>query len=141
MLRSLIIAIAAFAVGFFAGQRLSPAPSIRVERDTLVVLRVDTLRVSRPLPPITRTVVRVDTLRLTDTIALLPITQVEYADTAYRAWVSGYKPRLDSLHIMQPVQVAIPKRRRWQIAPSAGLALTPHGIQPYIGVGVTFSIK
>ena len=141
MLRSLIIAIIAFAAGFFAGQHLSPAPAIRVERDTLVVLRVDTLRVSRPLPPVTRTVVRVDTLHVTDTITLLPITQMEYADTAYRAWVSGYEPRLDSLHIMQPVQVAIPRRRRWSVAPSAGVALTPRGIQPYIGVGITFSLN
>lgn len=101
---------------------------------------MDTVRVSEPQPPKRIVVVRHDTVRVADTLVALPITQAEYADTACRVWVSGYKPRLDSIHIAAPVMVEVPvRKRKWRIVPAAGVGVTPKGIQPFIGVAITFN--
>lgn len=78
----------------------------------------------------------------------VPITQRHYSDSLYDAWVSGHDPRLDSLHIrLRTVEhtrtVRVPvaaKPKRWGIGVSAGYAATPRGLQPYIGVGVSYSL-
>lgn len=83
----------------------------------------------------------------TDTIEVtLPITQKIYRDTAYTAYVSGYRPSLDSIHIYRErtvvTQSAPPaaKPRRWGIGLQGGYGITPRGFQPYVGLGVQFRI-
>ena len=78
-------------------------------------------------------------------IVELPIIQRHYADSTYEAWVSGpIDPRLDSLRVFTPTTI-ITKRewkppKRWHIGPTVGYGFTPQGIQPYIGVSITYSI-
>lgn len=74
----------------------------------------------------------------------IPITQREYEGEGYRAWVSGYDPRLDSLRVYAPTTI-ITKRewkppKKWHIGPTIGYGYTPHGFEPYIGVSITYSI-
>lgn len=78
--------------------------------DTIVVM--DTIRIVEPIY-IKETIVRYDTVffpmveELDSTSNLsqdsakvvIPITQRVYEDSTYKAWVSGYDPRLDSLHL------------------------------------------
>lgn len=159
-------------LGLFAGALLGrmrycsadpPAEDTRVKIDTL--LRVDTLRIISPAPR-SDTLLRLITLRLpvnappADTAATssappdsasvtLPITQAVYSDsTTYTAWVSGFNPRLDSLHVHSPTrlitQTIHPKPRPaapcWGISVGAGLAATPRaGLQPALFVGVTYT--
>lgn len=88
----------------------------------------------------------VNFLTKTDSIdVVIPITQTEYADSTYHAWVSGYSAKLDSIYvfprhdittIIQPAS----KPKRWNIGVTAGYGFTPKGAQPYIGVGVSYSI-
>lgn len=71
---------------------------------------------------------------------VLPITQVVYSDTDYRAWVSGYEPQLDSIKVY-PRTVTIRETKykppsRISVGVQAGYGITPKGLQPYIGVGV-----
>lgn len=74
----------------------------------------------------------------------IPVTQKHYADSAYDAWVSGYLPQLDSIKVYQNTiteHIYIkPKPKRWNIGVSAGYGITPKGLQPYIGLGVTYNL-
>lgn len=75
----------------------------------------------------------------------LPVIQRHYADGSYEAWVSGpIDPHLDSVKVFVPTTV-ITKRewrppKRWHIGVTAGYGYGAKGFQPYIGVGVTYSI-
>lgn len=74
---------------------------------------------------------------------MLPITQQVYRDTTYTAWVSGYAAALDSIEVYPRTlivrQTALPaaKPRRWSFGIQAGYGLTPRGVQPYVGLGLT----
>lgn len=76
----------------------------------------------------------------------LPITQKTYSDSTYTAWVSGFRPSLDSIHVHPRREVVTVtntvrgKPKRWGVGVHAGYGLTPHGLQPYIGVGVNYII-
>lgn len=76
----------------------------------------------------------------------IPITQKKYSDTTYTAWVSGFRPALDSIHVYPRHEVVTVtntvrgKPKRWGVGVHAGYGVTPHGLQPYIGVGVNYSI-
>ena len=75
---------------------------------------------------------------------MLPITQKMYSDTDYRAWVSGYEPRLDSIKVF-PRTVTVRETiykppSRFSIGLQGGYGITPKGLQPYIGVGVNVRI-
>lgn len=75
---------------------------------------------------------------------MLPITQKMYSDTDYRAWVSGYEPRLDSIMVF-PRTVTVRETiykppSRFSIGLQGGYGITPKGLQPYIGVGVNVRI-
>lgn len=75
----------------------------------------------------------------------IPITQKEYGDTTYRAWVSGYMANLDSIQIYgrrETVRetVLVNKRKRWgfTVGPAVGVGWTGRGPAPYVGVGLTW---
>ena len=77
----------------------------------------------------------------------IPITQVEYADSNYRAWVSGYEPRLDSIYLYQQREIVTIektvtkyKNKHWHIGPTIGYGYTPKGFEPFIGISLTYSI-
>ena len=58
----------------------------------------------------------------------IPITQKVYEDSTYTAYVSGYKPSLDSLIIRMPntttTIVKTDERSRWSLSVSVGYGLT-----------------
>ena len=131
-------------------------PNVEVQIDTCIIH--DTIIVEKPilqkvamtdtlrLPVLTR-----DTLMLHDTVFVtLPIEQRQYGDTRYTAWVSGYRPQLDSIHIYQQTQYitkevkVATKPKRWGIGLQAGYGVSLHNGQvspaPYIGVGLSYSI-
>lgn len=78
-------------------------------------------------------------------IVELPTIQRHYADGRYEAWVSGpIDPRLDSVRVFAPTSI-ITKRewkppKRWHVGVTAGYGYGAKGFQPYIGVGITYSI-
>ncbi|MDE5774187.1 MAG: hypothetical protein K2H86_07000 [Muribaculaceae bacterium] len=80
-----------------------------------------------------------------DSVAVtIPITQKVYEDSTFRAYVSGYKPALDSIEIYkrtETIYIRSPtKTKRWGIGIQAGCGLTPNRVQPYIGIGITYNI-
>ena len=80
------------------------------------------------------------------TEVVIPIEQREYEDSTYHAWVSGYLVRLDSIRTYTQRDVVTirenikEKPKRWHIGLQAGYGVGPRGVQPYIGIGVTYSI-
>ncbi len=91
-----------------------------------------------------------DTTTIHDTVFIrIPVEQKEYGDENYHAWVSGYKPQLDSIHIFQPVQyitktVTTKERPRWSLGIQGGYGAYVNDSQvrlaPYIGLGVTYNL-
>ena len=73
----------------------------------------------------------------------IPITQKEYGDSLYRAWISGYNAKLDSIEIYNRTKVITehifiqPKRKRWGLGLQAGYGY-PNGW--YVGVGVSCNL-
>lgn len=87
--------------------------------------------------------ITVDASRDSATIHI-PITQKVYETDTYKAYVSGYRPSLDSIFIMNKMAEVIVKKQaktnRFNIGVQAGYGLTPKGFQPYVGFGVSIRI-
>ena len=79
-----------------------------------------------------------------DSVAVeIPITQKEYVGKDYHAWLSGYLVSLDSIEtynttttIMQPAK----KQKRWGLGVQAGYGVGKNGLQPYVGIGVSYNL-
>ena len=135
--------VVACVVAWFRPHEPLPA-EIRTETKIKTVVKVDTLLVS---PPIATLLVfqLTDTIRIGDTVVYRE--QAYYEDSLYRAWVSGYRPRLDSLQIFPRTvyrtvtndiyHTIVPKRKRWGLGLQAGYGY-PCGW--YAGVGVSYNL-
>lgn len=156
-------AVLAFLIGYLLGRphgELQPRTEVvtdtvidtisfymPVPRDS-VVLRYVTVRlpVSQPKDTLSAENYAQDMAQnMHDSIAVeLPITQKHYSDSCYDAWVSGYMSQLDSIKVRQrTVNNTITIRKppnRWAVGITGGYALTPSGLQPYIGFGVTYNL-
>ena len=126
---------------------------VKIHRTDTVVVR-DTVRETVLVPKV-RYLTRVDTVLLPvpgDTVevpVLVPISRKVYEGEDYRAVVSGFRASLDTLDIFRKTQtvtntvvqrVEVPgKPKRCGIGVSAGYALTPQGVKPYIGAGISYS--
>ena len=94
-------------------------------------------------------IVASDTICVSDTIkdsvfVEVPIEQKVYSDSNYTAWVSGYHPRLDSISITQK-EISFHKlvnnskgSKRLYLGIQVGYGITPRGMQPYLGIGVSY---
>lgn len=147
--------LAAVAVALFVGGRRDGG--VPVAEHTVVRTVWDTVRVVQPVAR-DSVAVRwvVDTLRVAaasdsslpsdSTVAVIvPIEQKTYADSTYRAWVSGYRARLDSIEVYRPtvtVTTTAVKRRNWGFGVQAGAGVMYDGswhAGPYVGVGAYYS--
>lgn len=77
----------------------------------------------------------------------IPITQKQYCDSTYTAWVSGYEPSLDSIRVYARKDVVTINKiikephNRFVVSFNVGYGLTPqNGLQPYIGIGVGYKL-
>lgn len=85
----------------------------------------------------------VDSLRVP---VVVPIERRVYVTADYRAEVEGCRPRLVSMELYRQTQVVtetpVARPRRWGIGIQAGYGLAPRTghFEPYIGVGIQYSI-
>ncbi len=120
-------------------------PLVEIQRETKIktTLKVDTLLISAPMVALFRIIM--DTIHVGDTV--VQREQILYEDSLYRAWVSGYRPRLDSIEVY-PRTVThtitndiyhsiIPKRKRWGLGLQAGYGY-PGGF--YVGGGISYNL-
>ena len=153
-------ALVCFLISYMAGgYHFRDTSKMVVRTDTLH----DTVTVREPVF-VTETAVRTDTVWLpvvrirTDTVlltsngpkdsawAVVPITQKTYADSTYKAWVSGYSPRLDSIQVYRQTIVTtktetVVRKRRIGIGVQAGYGygFQYRGLEPYVGLGVSWN--
>ena len=152
-MKNVVIALALIAVAFLLGRRSVKPEIVEIHRTDTMWMR-DTVRETVLVPKICY-LTRVDTVLLLvpgDTVkvpVLVPISRNVYEGEDYRAVVSGFRASLDTLDIFRKTQtvtntvvqrVEVPgKPKRWGIGVSAGYALTPQGMKPYIGAGVQYN--
>lgn len=123
-----------------------PLPAeIRTETKIKTVVKVDTLLISSPMAPLL--FIRLtDTMRIGDTV--VHREQAYYEDSLYRAWVSGYRPRLDSIEVYPRTvfrevtndvyhTVKVKDKRRWGLGLQAGYGY-PNGWN--VGIGVSCNL-
>ena len=157
---AIVGAVICFLASYMAGgYHFRDAAEMVVRTDTLH----DTVTVREPVF-VTERAVRTDTVWLpvvrtrTDTVllrpdgpkdsalAVVPITQKVYADSTYKAWVSGYNPRLDSIQVYRQTVVTtktetVVRKRRIGIGVQAGYGygFRYGGLEPYVGLGVSWN--
>ncbi len=138
-----ILLLIACVAAWFRPHKQLPA-EIRTETKINTVVRVDTLLIYAPMAPLL--IVRLtDTIHVGDTV--VQREQAYYEDSLYRVWVSGYRPKLDSLQIFprttyQTVTNDIyhtitPKKKRWGLGLQAGYGY-PGGW--YVGAGLSCNL-
>lgn len=130
----------------------------RMETDTTRVTVVDSVPYLKPVAR-DSVVVRYVTKKLPivhDTVlpicidsadVNIPITQKQYCDSTFTAWVSGYEAKLDSIRVYARREVVTVNKiikeppNRFVVSLNIGYGLTPYnGLQPYIGVGVGYKL-
>ena len=84
-----------------------------------------------------------------DSLLVLPMQQRHYKGENYEAWVSGYKPQLDSVWVFPETRYITKevgvrhKPTRWGIGIQAGYGVSlPDGkpqMAPYIGIGISYN--
>lgn len=78
----------------------------------------------------------------------LPVEQRVYEDSLYTAYVSGYRPRLDSISLRLPhtyktiTRTESTPSRRWAVGPTigAGYGITGRHTDIFVGLSVTWNI-
>ena len=139
-MKNVIIFSAVILGAFLLGRATKPVQTVNVMyHDTLPpIVRIDTVRDTLLVPKYVQ-VERFDTIR--DTVdgnpIYLPVPISSYLftdDSTYLIDMEGYNVKARSIEVY-PRTI-----KRWGIGVSAGGALTPHGVQPYIGVGVQYNL-
>ena len=153
-MKNVMIFSAVILGAFLLGRATKPVQTVNVMyHDTLPpIVRIDTVRDTLLIPKYVQ-VEHFDTIR--DTVdgnpIYMPVPISSYLftdDSTYRIDMEGYNVKARSIEvyprtITQTVieRIEVPaKPKRWGIGVSAGGALTPHGVQPYIGVGVQYNL-
>lgn len=157
-IRNVVIVIGMSAVAFIFGikagekrakEGMKPIVEEVIIHDTLTaVLPVYVDR--RIVDSVKIPVIQRDTIREKDSIFIkVPIEQKEYRDTNYQAWVSGYRPRLDSIKVVNTTktirEIQIQKEKcRWGLGVQAGygFGMVDQKVigSPYIGVGISYNL-
>lgn len=130
---------------FIVGVGLGVAISTRNERNELpgnhltISVTTDTLYIERPVPIERRITSEKIEIVTTDTVFVVDREEKVYTDsTSYRAVVSGYDVRLDTLSILHTTITRQPRRRHWGIGITAGMTCAPKGFSPGVTLGLTY---
>ena len=123
--------------------------------DTLVVERVDTLIIEKPVP---YKVTLVDTIYVNGNLGNLDgnlqggylfVQEIkEYKDSTYYARISGINAYLEEIRVypketikyITTTEKVYQKPKKWGLGISAGYCFTGNSFKPYVGVGVTYNI-
>lgn len=157
-LKYLLLLLIAVLCGFLLGNcskepQLDEVEGVKIKMKTDTLKVVDTLKFYTP-KPVKVFKIRHDTLRIAvagDTLATaLPIESKVYKDSLYTAYISGYSAQLDSIYIRSPTtyittntERIITRNKRFNIGlvGGVGIGLKSKSFEPFIGVGVSYSLK
>lgn len=102
-----------------------------------------------PQPPAEEFQEKAEVCQESDSVSVVvPIEQRVYEGEYYKATVEGYRPSLVDMQLKIPAVLVtetktVTKRKLWSvtIGPQLGYGVTPAGLHPYAGVGVTFGLS
>lgn len=160
-MKTALVVLLSLVVGAAAGMllpRIFPVlrmePEISERTDTLYLKDTNIYRFPDMVSEITipeETIVIDDSLIIiSDSVGVLPVQQKHYRADEYEVWVSGYRPRLDSIYVFpetryitNEIQVKR-KPTKWGIGIQAGYGVAlPNGkpqMAPYIGIGISYNL-
>ncbi|MBQ2450862.1 MAG: hypothetical protein II273_04755 [Lachnospiraceae bacterium] len=114
--------------------------------DTVIIERIDTFTVIKPVPyKVTDTVYIYDTINNTINGNIFVQQIKEYKDSTYYAKISGINAYLEEIRVYPKTitqyintkeYVYVPPKK-WSVGIQGGIGITPKGLQPYLGVGVS----
>lgn len=112
-----------------------------VAKDSLVV-RYETVKLPAVRDTVRDSLIYKDTLVHDSVNVILPITQKKYEDSTYTAWVSGFRPNLDSINIYRKTvyKTITEKPCRFGIGVMGGYGYGTKGTTPFIGVGIYYRL-
>lgn len=105
-----------------------------------VVVRYDTVKLPYVRDTVTQIYVEYDTIVHDSVSVAVPITQKRYEDSVYTAWVSGYRPSLDSIRIYRPTTIVKDKPSRIGLGVMGGYGFGKGGLTPFFGVGFFYRL-
>lgn len=159
-MRNALTGLLLLVCGAVAGLLLSP---LRVDKgeNSEVAVRTDTLYVRDTIVEnnpvyVTNTVIDTMLVAVRDTVTVRDTAyivvereQKHYRGDDYEAWVSGYRPRLDSIYVFPETRYITNeievkrKTAKWGIGIQAGYGVAlPDGkpqMAPYIGIGISYN--
>ena len=146
----IFVCLLALFLSFSIG-RNSVEPSVQeveiIKRDTLTILQIDTITIIKPQP------YRVEVI---DTIYIEKQPQgsvfvqeiKEYKDSTYYAKISGINAFLEEIRVyprteykyIANTEIMREKPKKWGLGVQAGYGIGRNGLQPYIGVGISYNL-
>lgn len=148
---TITLIIGLILTSYFLGRK-TPVEVEIIKTDTITVTKIDTIRIVNVREVEKRVVDTIlvaikDTIILNDTTYIqFPREQKTYQGENYKAWVSGYRPKLDSLNIQQKTIIKEVtntielQHRNWGVGVMGGYGVNQQGLTPFIGVGVYYRI-
>lgn len=127
-------------------------PEIVIKTDTIKIVKIDTVTIIKPKPIYSKVV---DTIfvKCTDTVnhyVSIPIEQKTFQGTQYKAYISGFKPQLDSINIFNKTEyiyvnkevekLVYQRKKNFGIGVQAGYGICGDKLSPYFGIGVSYNI-
>ncbi len=151
----LIAILALLTTSFYFGYQYK-GDRVITHTDTLTITKIDTIRITQVKyikehiidtikVPIISNSIHTDTIRINDTLYIqLPISQRLYKGADYTAWVSGYRPKLDSIEVYQKTVTNTInnyiKPSKWTVTAGIGVGVSRNGLEPFIGVMAGYRI-
>lgn len=145
-----ILVFLAFCLGGVVATKTNSLPPTTVTHiDTIRVdsIIVDTVYKDKVvydyLPMFVKGDTITDTLTFIDTVFVqIPIQQYIARDTNYYVEVEGYKvkfKRIEFYPTYQPKIEIVQNSNRWSLGVQTGYGMGKNGLQPYIGVGLSYN--
>lgn len=148
-----VLCVALFFIGMLSGKMNKRTKEVvKFKTDTLTIVRVDTIRIEKPVP---YKVVehRTDTIAVfhgTDTVYVpIPIQAYHFKGEDYNLDLTGYNVELQRLEVYPKTVTryvtnetirTITKRRRFGLGISVGYGFSKDGFSPYVGAGIQYNI-
>lgn len=146
----LLICLLGISIGLLIGRKMSGPVEIKeieVSRtDTLTIVKTDTVKIIKPQPY--EVVVR-DTVYLKNPQGDILVQEVKtYKDSSYTATISGINAYLEHIEVypksvtkyITTTEFVREKPKKWGIGIQAGYGIGRNGLQPYVGVGVSYNL-
>lgn len=140
-MKSVLFILTGLILGFLVAALFNKRNAeIRYMTDTISIVHIDTI-VRKELVPIYRRIVDTVYVDKSEGNIPLPIEQQRYHENGlYDIWLSGYKPKLDSIKLYETFSQKIItnnvyiSKKSWAISPYIGINASKSAYRPTIGI-------